>query len=76
MAKINEILFNFGKRKKQVCSFKIIHFYISVDWAKFFSKEAVLERLKNAGKQALKQAIETASQELLKALGLPQVYSL
>ncbi|XP_076116682.1 uncharacterized protein LOC143084161 [Mytilus galloprovincialis] len=43
-----------------------------IDWSKFFSKEAVLERLKNAGKSAAKQITQAAAGEILNALGLPK----
>ncbi|XP_076116635.1 uncharacterized protein LOC143084113 [Mytilus galloprovincialis] len=46
--------------------------HIDVDWSKFFSKEAVLERLKNAGKSAAKQITQAAAGEILNALGLPK----
>ena len=50
------------------------HFF-TVNWATYFSKEAVMERLKKAGKEAAKQLAGNLVEEALKALGLPEVCS-
>ncbi|CAG2209692.1 unnamed protein product [Mytilus edulis] len=42
-----------------------------INWATYFSKEAVLERLKQAGKKAAKQLAGNLAEEALAALGLP-----
>ena len=51
----------------------VIFLYNLVDWATYFSKEAVLERLKKAGKEAAKQLAGNLAEEALAALGLPAV---
>ncbi|CAG2200472.1 unnamed protein product [Mytilus edulis] len=43
----------------------------NINWATYFSKEAVMERLKQAGRKAAKQLAGNLAKEVLAALGLP-----
>jgi len=51
----------------------LLSFVFVVDFKKFFSKEAIAKRLKEAGKSAIKQVVKAAGAALLKELGLPEV---